>query len=124
MISVTSAELAQYREEMTDVPMVLRVLDVIEDCEGDLEDAAITIALKVGQEPERSEKWLDGLAKRWRVQICDPALQTELQAGRIGAAVRSLTSETTIPAPLAVLVVIYALKQGIASFCQPLMEKL
>lgn len=124
MIVINAAELAQYRTALSADPIAQKALDFIEDCEGDLEDAAITIGLRVGQEPTESENWLDGLAKRWRVILCDALLHEALQTGAIAEAVKLLASETTLPAPLATPVVLYVLKTGLDDFCQPLQEKL
>lgn len=122
MIVLTSAEIQQYRIELAENSAALAALAMIEDCEGDLEDAAIALALRVGQEPDRSEQWLDGLAKRWRVILCQTDVQAELTQGTIANAVALLTSETTLPALLATPVVLYVLKTGTELFCAPLGE--
>jgi hypothetical protein len=124
MIILSPAEIARYRSELAENETALRALDMIEDCEGDLEDAAISLALQVGQEPDRSEQWLEGVAKRWRVFLCQTGVKESLQAGSIINAVMLLSEETTIPAILAVPVVLYAVKTGIEDFCKPLQEKL
>jgi hypothetical protein len=121
---VTLPEIEQYRAELADDPIALRSLEMLEDCEGDLEDAAIALALQVGQEPDQSERWLEGLAKRWRVSLCETEIQTALSQGSIAAAVRSLSTDTMLPSLLAVPVVLFAVKSGIESFCRPLQEKL
>ncbi|WP_416670344.1 hypothetical protein [Egbenema bharatensis] len=122
MIRVTFDEIEQYRAELDNDPVALKALEMIEDCEGDLEDAAISLALQVGQEPDRSEQWLDGLAKRWRVFLCQTSIKEAVQAGRIATPVKQLASED-LPGVLALPIVLYALKLGIESFCQPLEEK-
>jgi hypothetical protein len=124
MVSLNAVEIMSYRAELAADPDFLSALDVIEDCEGDVEDAAIALALHVGQEPDRSGDWLDGLAKRWRVNICTDEFRTILEEESIAHALRSLTDKTAIPPQLAVPVVIYVLKTGIANFCKPLEELL
>lgn len=124
MITVTAEELKQYRIALADDPIALQALDMIEDCEGELEDAAIALALQAGQEPGTSDCWLEGLAKRWRSFICQIGIKDSLQAGAIANAVKLLASETTIPATLATPVVLFALKTGVQDFCKPLQEKL
>jgi hypothetical protein len=124
MIILSSEEIALYRSQLSGQEVALQALDMIEDCEGDLEDAAISLALQVGQEPSRSEQWLDGLAKRWRVFLCQTGLKEALQAGTVSSAVVLLMQETTIPALLATPVVLYVVKTGIEDFCRPLQEKL
>lgn len=124
MIGVTSEEIEQYRAEFADSPTALKALDMIEDCEGDLEDAAISLALQVGQEPTQSEQWLNGLAKRWRPFICQVGVKDALKAGSIASTVNLLAAETDLPDLLALPVVLYAVKTGIEEFCKPLQEKL
>jgi hypothetical protein len=124
MIIVTREEIEQYRTELAGEATALSALDMLEDCEGDLEDAAIALALRVGQEPDRSEDWLDGLAKRWRAFICQTGIKESLMAGSIANAVKLLSAETTMPNVLALPVVLYVVKTGAAEFCKPLQEKL
>jgi hypothetical protein len=124
MFILTLAEIAQFRSQLSEDPIALRALDMIEDCEGDLEDAAISLALQVGQEPNRSDQWLDGLAKRWRVFICQSDAKSSLAKGSVVELVRSLSVETTLPSALATPIAIYVVKMGAEMFCKPLEEKL
>ncbi|MBE9098158.1 hypothetical protein [Vacuolonema iberomarrocanum] len=124
MITLTTDEIETYRAQFADNSAVLRTLDVIEDCEGNLEDAAIDLALKVGQEPTESERWLEGFAKRWRVQLCQLHLRRHVQEGRMGDAMSVLVEMTNLPISLAIALLIYAQKTGLEEFCQPLNEKL
>ncbi|NJR38973.1 MAG: hypothetical protein HC781_09230 [Leptolyngbyaceae cyanobacterium CSU_1_4] len=124
VVRVTLEEIEQYRAELADDPIALRSLEMIEDCEGDLEDAAIALALHVGQEPDQSDHWLDGVAKRWRVALCSGELKENLLAGSVREAVRSLSTDTMLPSALATPIALYVLKTGVETFCQPLQEKL
>lgn len=124
IVKVTLEEIEQYRAEVLDDPIALRALEMIEDCEGDLEDAAIALALQVGQEPDQSDNWLDGIAKRWRVSLCSGELKESLLAGSVGLAVRSLSTDTMLPSALAMPIALYVLKTGVEAFCEPLQEKL
>lgn len=124
MIILSPQEIAQYRSELSSNEMALQALDMIEDCEGDLEDAAISLGLQVGQEPDRSDQWLDGIAKRWRVFLCQAGLRDALAGGSIASSIALLAQETSIPALLATPVVLYVIKTGIEDFCKPLQEKL
>jgi hypothetical protein len=122
--TITAAELAQYRSQLADDSNALRALDMIEDCDGDLEDAAIALALQAGQEPDESDGWLEGLAKRWRSFVCQAGIKDYLMTGAITNAVKLLAAETTIPPTLAAPVILYSLKTGVEEFCKPLQEKL
>lgn len=117
---ITSQEIAQFRSQLADYPEALKALDIIEDCEGDVEDAAISMAIQVGQEPNTSDNWLLGLAKRCRVSICEKELREDLANGQLKAAVGSLVEEKICPEILATPVVIYVFKSGVKDFCEPL----
>ncbi len=120
MLIITSQEIAQFRSELADDAEALKALDEVENCEGDVEDAAISLAIQVGQEPNTSENWLEGLAKRCRVAICQEELKEELLNHRLQATVAHLKSTKLCPEILTVLVVIYVIKTGVKDFCAPL----
>lgn len=123
MSDVTTQEIARYRTELSEYSEALAALDAIEDCEGDLEDAAISLGIQVGQQPDRVD-WLDGLAKRCRVAICQADFREDLLNGKLDAAVGHLIEAKICPAILATPIVIYVLKQGVDNFCEPLNFKL
>jgi hypothetical protein len=108
MVIITSQQIAQFRSQLAEYPEALKALDAIEDCEGNIEDAAISLAIQAGQEPNISENWLDGLAKRSRVAIC----KSDLVAAK------------TCPEILVTSVIIYVFKTGVNEFCEPLEYKL
>lgn len=124
MIIITPEEITQYRAQLANLATALKALDEIEACEGDLEDAAIALAIQVGQEPDTSENWLEGLAKRCRVPICQAEFREDLLNGNCAAAVEHLASTKLCPALLVTPVVLYAMKTGVNDFCQPLEYKL
>ncbi|MDZ7960803.1 MAG: hypothetical protein RMY34_23470 [Aulosira sp. DedQUE10] len=121
MTTVTSQEIAQFRSQLTDDARAMEVLDLIEDCEGDLEDATMTLAIKAGQEPERANsEWLDALARKWRAVICEQGFREELLSGSAKGMMAYLYTMPTFPKVLAVPVLIYVIKQGVNNFCEPL----
>lgn len=124
MIVLTPDEIDHYRSELTNNPDALRSLDLIEDCEGDVEDAAIVLALQAGQEPDHSDRWLEGQAKRWRAFLCQDDLKSKLAAGAIADVVQALVKETAIAPLLAVPVLVYILKTGIEDFCRPFEQRI
>lgn len=133
MENLTSTEIAQYRSALSALSEAMVALDMIEDCEGDVEDAAISIALQVGQEPNQSDQWLEGLAKRWRVSICRgdagsdagaSSVRNAIEAGNLAEAAEKFVAASTLPTRLAIPVLICVLKMGIESFCRPLDESL
>lgn len=122
-IILTPEEIDFYRTELTDYPEALAALDVLADCEGDLEDAAITLAIQVGQEPDISTAWIDGLAKRWRHIICHADIRDGLEDGLSGEVLTLLKANTQLPLRLATPVAIFVIKTGVETFCKPLIEK-
>ena len=124
MVIITSQQIAQFRSQLAEYPEALKALDAIEDCEGNIEDAAITLAIQAGQEPNISEHWLDGLAKRSRVAICKSEVKEELTNGQLNAAFRDLVAAKICPDILVASVIIYVFKTGVNEFCEPLEYKL
>jgi hypothetical protein len=120
MVILTSQEIARYRSELADDAQALEALDMIENCEGDMEDAAISLALQAGQEPNTSDMWLDGFAKRCRVVICQSNFRAELENGNVKEIVKDLIEQKICPRILAAPVVIYVVKTGVGDFCNPL----
>lgn len=117
-ISLTSEEIARYREQLSDHPVACKALDAIEDCEGDLEDAAIDLALHAGQEPNVSEGWLDSMAKRCRPVLCEPSVREQLDRDEIAGPVKALVEAKLCPPVLVAPVVFYAVKTGVEDFCK------
>ncbi|MEP0917503.1 hypothetical protein NC981_11775 [Leptolyngbya sp. DQ-M1] len=123
-IIVSLEDLELFREQLSDHPNALAALDVIEDCDGDLEDAAISLAIKSGQLPEANERWIDGLAKRWRHILCEAQIKEGLEDGLSGVLIDAIVAQTELPMRLAVPVAIYVVKTGVQPFCQPMQEKI
>lgn len=131
-IIVSPKDLEYFREQLSDhqsantqaCSEALAALEVIEDCDGDLEDAAISLAIKSGQQPEENERWIEGLSKRWRHILCETELKEKLEDGLSGELVDAIVAQTDLPMRLAVPVAIYVLKTGVQPFCQPMEEKI
>ncbi|MEY2983535.1 MAG: hypothetical protein RLZZ568_152 [Cyanobacteriota bacterium] len=123
MTCISSQAIAHYRTQLAQYPEALAALDTIEDCEGDLEDAALTLGIQVGQQPDRND-WLEGLAKRCRVAICEGELPAALKADNINEVVGHLIERSVCHPILAPLVVLYVIDQGIDQFCEPIHFKL
>lgn len=121
MTIVTSQEIAQFRSELATNPEAMIALDAIEDCEGDLEDAAIALAIRAGQQPQRDNaEWLDALARKCRVVICQKEFRDELLNGSFAPMIRYLTETPLLPSILATPVLMYVVRQGVNSFCEPI----
>lgn len=121
MTIVSSQEIAQFRSQLSTNPQAMIALDAIEDCEGDLEDAAIALAIRAGQQPQReNSEWLDALARKCRAAICQREFRQDLENGFYSSLVRYLEETPLLPPILATPVVMYAIHQGVSNFCEPL----
>jgi hypothetical protein len=121
MTIVTSQEIAQFRSKLANNPEAMKALDVIEDCEGDLEDAAIALAIRAGQQPQRDNaEWLDALARKCRAVICQKEFREDLLNGSFAPVIGYLAATPLLPGILATPVLMYVVRQGVNSFCAPL----
>lgn len=123
MTQVTSKEIAQFRSQLAENDIAMEVLDLIEDCDGDLGDAAITLAIKIGQQPDITNcEWLDALARKWRAAICRSEYRDDLQKGSVAKTIEYLEGISDFPNILILPVLMYVLKQNVNDFCEPLDE--
>ncbi|MFB2970907.1 hypothetical protein ACE1CD_18200 [Aerosakkonema sp. BLCC-F183] len=121
MTKVTQEEIAHFRSQLADYPSALQALQVLEDCEGDLEDAAIALAIRSGQQPEiANSDWLGILARKCRSLICRRELRDDLLNGNFAEIVPYLATSNLCPDLLATPVMMYVMRQGANDFCHPL----
>ena len=121
MTTVTSQEIALFRSQLADDSRAMEALDLIEDCDGDLEDAAMSLAIRAGQEPGMTNsEWLDAMARKWRAVVCEPEYREDLLNNSLITVMERLKTMPSFPQILAVPVLIYILKQGVPDFCQPM----
>ncbi|HAA30413.1 MAG TPA: hypothetical protein DCE56_25400 [Cyanobacteria bacterium UBA8553] len=121
MTILTSQEIAQFRSQLANSPQAMQALDTIEDCEGDLEDAAIALAIRVGQQPQRDNaEWLDALARKCRAVICQQEFREDLLNGSLAGVIEYLAATPLLPSILATPVLIYVMRKGLSSFCEPI----
>lgn len=123
MTQVTPEEIAKFQAELVDYPDAQAALKEIEECEGDLEDAAMVLAIRVGQQPDiANSDWLDGLAKKCRAVICQEQFRDALVNETYSPIVGHLAATRLCPAILVTPVLMYVIKQGVNNFCEPLDE--
>lgn len=121
MTQVTSEEIAKLRAELLGYPDALAALKEIEECEGDIEDAAMVLAIRAGQQPDiANSEWLNSLAKKCRAVICQAEFKNALENGNFALVVGHLRETKLCPALLVTPVLMYVVKQGVNEFCQPL----
>ncbi|AFZ33290.1 hypothetical protein Glo7428_4862 [Gloeocapsa sp. PCC 7428] len=120
MTQVTPEDIAKFREKLQN-PDAATALAEIEDCEGNLEDAAMVLAIRVGQQPDiANAEWLESLAKKCRAIICREENRNALFTEDYAAVMRSLATTKICPPLLVTPVLMYVLQQGVDSFCEPL----
>jgi hypothetical protein len=107
--------------QFADIPDAIASLETIADCEGDLEDAAITLAIRVGQQPDiNNSEWLDGLAKKCRVAICQSEFRNDMVSGNFPILFDHFVRVKVCPKLLILPVLLYVHERGVNRFCQPL----
>lgn len=122
---VTPEEIAQYRKQFSAYPEALDALDLIEESNGDLKQAASLLALESGVViSKKVPNILDELAQKSRKIVCNEVFINELMTGLLTAGVASLTASGQIPAALATPVVIYLAKTGVKKWCESSKEEL
>ncbi len=118
-MKVTSKEIARYRSQLADNPKVLADLEVVERCEGNLEQAARVLSRRANmQEVRAGENWQLALQKACEI-VCDDKFKDGLVPGLIGSLIGALaTSGSPLVAAVATPASIYIAQLGIDSFCK------
>ncbi|MGK7873370.1 MAG: hypothetical protein AB4426_08660 [Xenococcaceae cyanobacterium] len=118
-MKVTPEEITRYRSQLADHPKAISDLEVVERCEGNLEQAARVLTRRAGvKEVRAGENWQLALQKAREV-VCDDKFTEGLLPGLIGGLIGALAT-STIPVLVAVAtpVSIYIAQVGIDSFCK------
>lgn len=119
---LTPDEIQQYREQFKDYPKALDALDLIIECDGDLEESVNLLVVEEGKSELRSdesesEKTLEKIAKKFRNILCEDIFIDDLVGGLVPAATASLAISGQISVAIATPVVIYVAKKGIKTWC-------
>jgi hypothetical protein len=113
--------IAELQVQFANIPDALVSLETIVDCEGDLEDAAIALAIRVGQQPDiTNSEWLKGLAKKHRVAICQSEFRNDMVEGNFMPLYQHFLTIKICPKLLILPVLLYVHESGVNRFCQPL----
>ena len=119
MIDLHIIEELQVR--FADIPDAIVSLETIVDCEGDLEDAAMTLAIRVGQQPDlNNSEWLDRLAKKCRVAVCRSEFRNDMVNGNFMPVFQHFIQAKICPKLLILPVLLYVHERGVNRFCQAL----
>jgi hypothetical protein len=107
--------------QFADIPHAMVSLETINDCEGDLEDAAMALAIRAGQQPDiNNSEWLKGLAKKCRVAICQAEFRNDMVSGNFLPLFQHFVLMKICPQVLILPVLLYVHESGVNLFCQPL----
>jgi hypothetical protein len=113
--------IAELQAVFVDIPEAIASLETISDCEGDLEDAAVTLAIRAGQQPDiNNSEWLDGLAKKCRVAICQSEFRNDMVNGNFMTLFQHFVQIKICPQLLILPVLLYVHELGVNRFCKPL----
>ena len=117
MTTVTLQEIEQFRAQLTNYPGAITALNVVEECDGHLEDAITLLAMRdMDKEPDRG---FSEVVQECRKIICQEEFRNDLVAGLLGIAIEPLSISVGIPPSIATVVILYAYKTGMKNFCEP-----
>ena len=117
-IQVTAEEIVQFRAELADNPQALADLDVIEKCEGDLEQAARILARRADIEDVRAGITWESALKQARQVVCDEKFKEGLAPDLIGGIIGALiTAGNPVLVAVATPCAGYIVKVSLTEFC-------
>lgn len=128
-IQLTPEQIAKYRADLADNPDALAALDVIEEWDGDLADAAESIATRngiEGVEDNADFRWFAIVLSKCRDSICQPKYET-LREKYLRELIPTLTNiiagyyiahHPNFVAILSTIVAVYIQEEGMDKFCQ------
>jgi hypothetical protein len=120
MTIITSEELSKFRRALQDNDDAIEALDIIENCDGNLQES-MNIIMNMDKDSYRGdEDWIDfeNLAKSLRKFICNPAFESAFIDGSFAVALGYLLANTTHPTIFLVPFMLYVFKLGLEHFCQ------
>lgn len=116
MVSLSPDEVERFRIELKSSPSALAALDVVEACDGHLEDAIALLSMReLNKEPDRG---FSDVITRCQKFLCQEDLREELVGGLLGIVIERLANLAGIPPGVTTVVVLFAYKQGAKRFCE------
>jgi hypothetical protein len=120
-MTIESRTIEQLQAQFVDIPEAIAALTTLADCEGDLEDAAMTLAIRIGQQPDiNNSDWLASLAKKCRVSVCRSEFRNDMVEGNFVEIFKYFVQSKVCPTLLILPVLLYVHEHGINLFCQPI----
>ncbi len=115
---LTPEEIQQYREQLKDYPTALAQLEVIEQCEGNLEQATRILARRADIEEVRAGMTWESALKQARQVVCHDNFKAGLAPDLIGGVIGALIASSN---PLLIVVATpcagYIVKVSLTEFC-------
>lgn len=122
MTIVTSEELSKFRNSLQSYGEdASKILDIVEECHGNLEEAMEILMVNAGKEPVLGDdNWIDfeNIAKGLRNFICDPKFKNFLVNEDFSMALGYLLGPVNLPIASLILVLLFITKKGIRHFCE------
>lgn len=113
--------ITELQAQFANIPEAIVSLETIADCEGDLEDAAMALAIRAGQQPDiNNSEWLKGLAKKCRVTICNSDFRNDMINSNFIGLFHHFVEVKACPKLLILPVLLYVHDRGVNKFCEPL----
>jgi hypothetical protein len=120
-MTIESQKIQELQAQFANSPEAIASLNILADCEGDLEDAAITLAIRIGQQPEiNNSEWLESLAKKCRVAVCRSEFRNDMVDGNFIRIFQYFIETKVCPTLLILPVLLYVHEYGVNLFCQPI----
>jgi len=121
MTIITSEELSKCRRSLQSYGQeASEVIDIVEECQGNLEEAMAILMVNAGKEPVLGDDdWIDfeNIVKGLRSFICDPDFKDFIVNDAFAMALGYLLAKTTHPATFLILVLLFIVRKGIKHFC-------
>ena len=122
MPTVTSEEIDKFRSAFVDDREVLDAIAVIEECQGNLEDAAEVLAVEAGIiSVDRADKdpkqILDKLVEKARKILCRKECREQFVNGSFELLMGYLMGVGDIPKAMTIPVLMCAAQMGLEEFC-------
>jgi hypothetical protein len=117
---LTPEEIQQYREKLKDNAQASEDIDLIEQCDGDLEYAAIRLARRANIDTIRADEetfWQKAVMEA-RLLVCQDGLRDNLAPNILGGLIGLfLTSSSPVLGVVATPIAIYIVEESLEDFC-------
>ncbi|AOX00548.1 hypothetical protein BJP34_14825 [Moorena producens PAL-8-15-08-1] len=122
-LTVTLEEIAQFRSELANYPQAslreqaLKELEVVENCNGDLEAATRVLARRVEESVRKGDYTFDNLVDKSRKILCKPEIMEKLAKAKNPLIVFDLVAVFFPPPFPQIIVTLILIQMGVEGFC-------